>query len=285
MALLKKLDAPGHGNIAGIERELSVSAAGRRGAPDGRWLRSGCVVAVATWNVLHRVHAENWGEDVAVRWPEEPERIAAVTARLAGRAEQVIALQEVSGDQLASLRAGLADRSVHAFRYPRVPAPRRGACPLRDPGEYLVLLVDGPGQEVAAGSFEGAPGKGALAVRAAGALFVATHVSGDQRRTRQLARLAGLATAWPGHPTVLLGAFNADRAAVASGPGADFSVAGLPPNALPTRPGTSGARPLCIDHVAVQGACTSSAAVEGADGLGPQSRPREHHRVNSPPAT
>jgi endonuclease/exonuclease/phosphatase family metal-dependent hydrolase len=61
------------------------------------------------------------------------------------------------------------------------------------------------------------PGKGALAVRTAGALFVATHVSGDQRHTRQLARLAELAAAWPGHPTVLLGDFNADRTAVAAG--------------------------------------------------------------------
>ncbi len=200
-------------------------------------------------------------------WPDESERIAAVTARLAGRTERVIALQEVSGDQLASLRPALAGRSVHAFRYPRVPAPRRGACPLRDPGEYLVLLVDGAGREVAAESFEDAPGKGALAVRTAEALFVATHVSGDQRRTRQLARLAGLAAARPGHPTVLLGDFNTDRTAVASGLGAAFTVADLPADALPTRPGTSGSRPLRIDHVAVLGAGISSAAVEGADGL------------------
>jgi hypothetical protein len=39
------------------------------------------VIVAATWNVLHRVQAENWGEDVAVRWPQEQERIAAVTAR------------------------------------------------------------------------------------------------------------------------------------------------------------------------------------------------------------
>ena len=225
------------------------------------------MIAVATWNILHRVHAENWDEDVTVRWPREPERIAAVTARLAERAEQVIALQEVSGDQLASLRAGLAGRTIHALRYPRVPAPRRGTCPLRDPGEYLVLLVDGPGREVAARSFAGAPGKGALAVLTAGALFVATHVSADQRRKDQLAGLAGLAAAWPGHPTVLLGDFNADRATVAAGLGAGFSVTELPPDARPTRPGTSGAGPLCIDHVAVRGAGISGAAVEDADGL------------------
>jgi endonuclease/exonuclease/phosphatase family metal-dependent hydrolase len=230
------------------------------------------VIAVATWNVLHRVHAENWGEDVVVRWPGEPERIAAVTAWLADRTERVIALQEVSGDLLASLRRVLPsrarpDRAVHAFRYPRVPAPRRGACPLRDAGEYLVLLVDGPGREVAAESFEGAPGKGALAVLTGEALLVSTHVSGDQRRPRQLARLAALAAAWPGYPAVLLGDFNAGRAAVASGLGAGFAVADLPAAGLPTRPGPPGSEPQWIDHVAVRGAGISGAAVDGAAGL------------------
>jgi endonuclease/exonuclease/phosphatase family metal-dependent hydrolase len=236
-------------------------------------LRSRGVIAVATWNVLHRVHAEKWSEDVAVRWPDESERIAAVTARLTRRTEQVIALQEVSGDQLASLRAALAARTIFAFRYPRVPRPRQGASPLRDPGEYLVLLVEGPGQQVAAESFEDDPGKGALAVRTAEALFIATHVSGDQRRTRQLRRLAGLAglagrpAAGPGHPVVLLGDFNTDRAAVAAGLGAGFTVADLPADALPTRPGAPGSRPLRIDYVAVHGAAISDAAVEDSDGL------------------
>lgn len=225
------------------------------------------MIAVATWNVLHRVHAEKWSEDVAVRWPDESERIAAVTARLTRRTEQVIALQEVSGDQLASLRAALAGRTIDAFRYPRVPRPRRGASLLRDPGEYLVLLVDGPGQQVAAESFEDDPGKGALAVRTAEALFIATHVSGDPRRTRQLRRLAGLAAAGPGHPVVLLGDFNTDRATVASGLGAGFTVADLPADALATRPGAPDSRPLRIDHVAVHGAAISNAAVEDADGL------------------
>jgi endonuclease/exonuclease/phosphatase family metal-dependent hydrolase len=242
-------------------------------APRGEWLRSGFVIAVATWNVLHRIHAENWGEDVAARWPDEPERIAAITTWLAGRTEQVIALQEVSGDQLASLRAGLADRVVYGFRYPRVPAPRRGPCPLRDPSEYLVLLTDtaglkdGPGQEVAAEPFADDPGKGALAVAAGGVLFVATHVSGDRRRTRQLARLAGLAATRPGHATVVLGDFNSERTTVAAGLGAGFSVASFAPDARPTRPGTSGAGPLWIDHVAARGVAVSGATVEDTGGL------------------
>ncbi|MEU1818919.1 endonuclease/exonuclease/phosphatase family protein [Streptomyces roseifaciens] len=225
------------------------------------------MITIATWNVLHRVHAENWGEDVLRRWPDESERIAAVTALLRGRAEQIIALQEVSGDQLTDLRLALTDRTVHALRYPRVPAPRHGTCSLRDPGEYLVLLVDGPSREVASESFEDDPGKGALAVEAAGALIIATHVSGDQRQTRQLARLAELAASPPEQTAILLGDFNSDRATVESTLGTGFSVVDLPPNALPTRPHTSTSASQWIDHVVVRGAGTSNVAVESADDL------------------
>ncbi|MFI1062154.1 MULTISPECIES: endonuclease/exonuclease/phosphatase family protein [Streptomyces] len=225
------------------------------------------MITVASWNVLHRVHAENWGEDVLRGCPAESERIAAVTALLVGRDEHVIALQEVSGDQLASLRLALAGRSIHALRYPRVPAPRHGSCSLRDPEEYLVLLVDGPSREVTAESFEDDPGKGALAVETAGTLIVATHVSGDQRRTRQLARLAELAASSRGYAAILLGDFNTDRATVASALGTGFAVADLPPDGLPTRPRTSGSKSQWIDHVVVRGAVVSNAAVERMEGL------------------
>ncbi|MGP3979041.1 endonuclease/exonuclease/phosphatase family protein [Streptomyces sp. 8N114] len=225
------------------------------------------VVTVASWNVLHRVHAENWDEDVLVRCPDESERIAAVTALLEGRSEQVIALQEVSGDQLAALRGALPGRTVHALRYPRVPAQRRSTCSLREPGEYLVLLVGGPNCQIAAESFENDPGKGALAIETDGMLIVATHVSGNQRRTRQLARLAELATTSTECPAVLLGDFNADRATVASALGPGFTVVDLPPDALPTRPHTSSSASQWIDHVVVRGAGVSSAAVESVGGL------------------
>ncbi|HYS40801.1 MAG TPA: endonuclease/exonuclease/phosphatase family protein [Pseudonocardiaceae bacterium] len=228
---------------------------------------------MATWNVLHRVHALNWSEDVVGRWPDEPARIAAITARLAVRTERVIALQEVSGDQLTSLRDALPGRTFHAFRYPRVPAPRRGGCPLRDPGEYLVLLVDGAGREVAAESFPDDPGKGALAVQVAGTLVVATHLSGDRRHTRQLARLAELTAAAP--TVVLLGDFNADRATVTSGLGTGFAVAALPPDALPTRPGTSGSASVRIDHVVARCAVVTGAAVEDVAGLSDHNLVRE----------
>jgi endonuclease/exonuclease/phosphatase family metal-dependent hydrolase len=233
------------------------------------------VTAVATWNVLHRVHAENWRDDVAAHWPDERARIAAVTARLAGRTEQVIALQEVSGDQLASLH-GLAGRTVYSFRYPRVPRPRRGPDPLRDRAEYLVLLLDGPGRQAAAWSFAGDPGKGGLAVEAGGMLFVSVHVGWGDRRTAELARLAALAASWPAYPVVLLGDFNADRATVAAGLGDGFEVAAPAPGGLPTRPGPAGGERLFIDHLAVRGARAAGVTVEDAGGLSDHNLVRAH---------
>jgi endonuclease/exonuclease/phosphatase family metal-dependent hydrolase len=228
---------------------------------------------VATWNVLHRVHAENWTEGAVARWPDERERIAAVTARLAGRSEQVIALQEVSGDQLASLqgppgrRAGPGGRAVHAFRYPRFPRARRGPSPLRDGAEYLVLLTDGPGRTAAAWSFTDDPGKGALLVELAGVLFASVHLTPPHRRAGQLERLAALPGSWPGYPVVLLGDFNADRDTVAAGLGSGFAVGVPVPGAPPTRPGAAGDGGRFIDHVAATGAQVSPVTVVDAGGL------------------
>ncbi|MFD5819358.1 hypothetical protein [Streptomyces sp. NPDC127038] len=42
---------------------------------------------------------------------------------------------------------------------------------------------------------------------------------------------------------------------------------GLPPDALPTRPHTSGSKSQWIDHVVVRGAVVSNAAVESMEGL------------------
>jgi endonuclease/exonuclease/phosphatase family metal-dependent hydrolase len=221
------------------------------------------VTTVATWNVLHRVHAENWGEEVVARWPDEAARVAAVTALLAGRDERVVALQEVSGDQLAGLRRGLPGRTVHALRYPRVPSPRRGPLSSADPGEYLVLLVAGAARPVAAAAFDGDPGKGFLAVEVGGLLVVATHVTFGALRDAELARLASLAREWDG-PAVLLGDFNADGDTVLAGLGSGFVLAGLAPDAVPTRPG--GTVPY-IDHVLVSGAIADGAGVEDVGGL------------------
>lgn len=218
------------------------------------------MTTVATWNLLHRVHAENWDEDVAARWPDEDARITAITATLAARTEDVIALQEVSGDQLASLRAGLPGRTVHEFQYPRVPTPRKGRDLLRDRSEHLVLLTTGPSTYVTAEAFPDDKGKGALVVTVGGTRVIATHVSGDRRRTGQLARLAALA----GERTVLLGDFNTVRGTITAGLGDGFAVAGFPADSLPTRPGPHRG---FIDHVVTRGIAASAATVTGSGGL------------------
>lgn len=225
------------------------------------------MITVATWNVLHRVHAENWYEDVAARWPDEAERIAAITARVAKLPEQVIALQEVSGDQLASLRAALPDRDIHALRYPRVPRQRRMPTALADRAEYLVLVVDGDGREIAAESFDSDGGKGVLVVATAGLRVAATHVTGDLRRWDQLARLRELGCAGT-EPAVLLGDFNIGRDAVAEHLGPEFTVAALPEDGPPTRPRPEHEiKGQFIDHVVARGARVTEAAVDTVDGL------------------
>ncbi|WP_454196468.1 endonuclease/exonuclease/phosphatase family protein [Nocardia sp. Marseille-Q1738] len=225
------------------------------------------MITVASWNVLHRVHAENWYEDVATRWPDEGARIAAITARVAERTERIIALQEVSGDQLASLRMALPGRMFHAMRYQRLPTPRRVPSSLLDGGEYLVVLTAEPSRELAAESFAQDHGKGALVVDAGGLVVIATHVTGDRRRAQQLTRLAELATAAPGHAAVLLGDFNTDRGTVADGLGNGFVVAECVAGALPTRPRASGAKSQYIDHVVVHGATVTAASVDDVGGV------------------
>ncbi|GAA1957359.1 hypothetical protein GCM10009838_11690 [Catenulispora subtropica] len=228
-----------------------------------RWL----VISVATWNILHRVHAENWGEDSPRHWPDETDRIAAITARLMERAEQVIALQEVSGDQLNDLVHALsADRVTHALRYPRVPRPRYGTSSLEDPSEHLVLVVNGPAHQVAAEAFDDDPGKGLLAVQTGDTLVVATHVSSGQRRAGQLARLAELTTAST-NPVVLLGDFNCDSATVSAALGPGYTLAVLPPDAPPTRPYGAGISARTIDHIIVRGGSTSGAQIENVGSL------------------
>jgi len=219
------------------------------------------VSTVATWNVLHRIHADNWGEEVPGRWPDEASRITAITEWIAGRTEQIIALQEVSGDLLNSLRIALPDRTVLHFRYPRTPTPRRVAAELTEPAEYLALIVDQPAREISAEAFRDDPGKGVLAVQVGDLVVVATHLSGAKRNRGQLDRLARFTRAHRHSPTVILGDFNTTRDVVAAHlPG--FTVAELPDTAPPTRPRPNPNRSRDIDHIIVRGAAVTSAGVE-----------------------
>lgn len=219
------------------------------------------MITVATWNVLHRIHADNWGEEAPRRWPNEAARISAVTEWVASRSEQVIALQEVSGDLLNSLRIALPDRTVPYFRYPRMPTPRRTAAELTEPAEYLVLILDKPARPLVAEAFPDDPGKGVLAVQTDEVVAVATHLSGRGRTNGQLDRLAALTREYTDRPVVLLGDFNTGRDAVAQHL-PDFTVAVPPEDAPPTRPRERAGRSRTIDHIVVRGARITEVGVE-----------------------
>ncbi|MBF6353474.1 endonuclease/exonuclease/phosphatase family protein [Nocardia higoensis] len=221
------------------------------------------MITVATWNVLHRIHADNWGEEAPRQWPDEAARITAVTEWIAGRTEQIIALQEVSGDLLNSLRIALPDRTVLFFRYPRVPTPRRVAAELTEPAEYLALILDKPAKEIAADAFRDDPGKGILAVQVGELTVVATHLSGAGRNRGQLDRLARFARDHSGSPMVILGDFNTSRETVATHL-TEFTIAEFPDSAPPTRPRPMPHRSRDIDHIVVRGLTVVDADVDNS---------------------
>lgn len=176
------------------------------------------MLRVATWNVLHRVHAENWGEDhVVACFPSEPARVATIAndvARLVATYDAV-ALQEVSGDQLRAVEAASPGATVVAVPYPRVPRPKRvGGARLDDPREFLVVVAAGGAVWLHAEVAPDDPGKGFLALRLAGGpVVVNTHVAGKDRGPLQVRRVAAYARAVGA--AALVGDFNMTHAALA----------------------------------------------------------------------
>lgn len=235
-------------------------------------------ITLATWNVLHRVHAENWREEPVRAFPDEAVRIAAIAARVTARLAagcDVLGLQEVSGDQLAALRATLPPTAqVFELTLPRVPrlrAPHAAPC-LADPTEHLVTVVNRavPARVAAARAFANDRGKGMLAVVLDDELAVInTHVSWGHAGQPQLADLA--AAARPLAATVvLLGDFNTDHATVTAALGNDWTAATPPANALPSRPDrprVGRASAPTIDHVIARGRVPADCVVVSADGL------------------
>ncbi len=200
-------------------------------------------LVLATWNLLHRVHAENYDEGLIADHPDEAARVSSIAARAAEQmAGGVAALcfQEVSGDQLEALRRALPkEAQLFTLRYPRLPRPRHAhRATLQDPSEHLVTAVAPSwAAELRVSSvFPDDPGKGLLGVSLAGRLAVFnTHVSYGERSPGQLHRLA--AAAADGPPAVaLLGDFNAGLGPVERGLGGGFTGVALSPGGPPTRP-------------------------------------------------
>lgn len=218
---------------------------------------------ILTWNVLHRVHAVNWDEAPVAAYPDERDRIAGIAATVAAWLAadvDVVCLQEVSGDQLAALRAQVASSvAVLDHRLARVPRLRKEGAALTDPAEHLVVLVrDGGSARVREGhTFASDPGKGMLVVEVGHALVVCTHVSYGERSPAQLACLAAA------RADIVVGDFNAPAEVVAVALGDAFALAKVD---APTRVVPGGTSKI-IDHVFVRGGDIASAAVLATGGL------------------
>lgn len=163
---------------------------------------------IATWNVLHWVHARNHSEDLS-RFSTEEERARAVVDRVIHMDAEATCLQEVSGDTLELITATFGRERVHSFQLPRVPELKAGASVLRDSSENLVIIT--AGIKVHAQAFTDDDGKGFIAVRCRGdTLIVNTHISGDPKYSLlQLKGLDNWISSQPG-PATLCGDFNAD---------------------------------------------------------------------------
>ena len=184
---------------------------------------------ILTWNVLHRIHAENYDDPAVGRWPDEVARTRHVVALISGAMRagtiDVALLQELSGDTLAALRSELQNYSVISHVYPRVPRPRRARSALIAPEEHLVVVGPTGARRLHSETFGTDPGKGLLAVEVALGVSVATtHVSFGASSQAQLARLSQLAQEIPSVCCVG-GDFNAPRAVVAQNLSEEFEVA------------------------------------------------------------
>jgi len=231
-------------------------------------------LAVVTWNVLHRIHAVNWNEPAIEAHPVEEARIAAISARLAkgfAPAPAMICLQEVSGDQLASLRRTQAGQ-IFATSYPRMPRYRgaEAAPALRDPTEHLVTIVAGDVRARVSHEavFPTDHGKGFHVVELDGFVVINTHVSYGDKHEAQCRQLAEHARIHAPRCVVVLGDFNADRETCVTHLGPDFTVAVLREPALATRPRTEpSSKSQTIDHVIVSNGRIVEAEVVSGDGL------------------
>ncbi len=234
---------------------------------------SGSALAIGTWNVLHRVHAENHAEPVVERWPDEAARVAAIAARIASTiasgASEVVCLQEVSSALRDALDTALAPtHTLHAHTYPRVPRFRVATrTTLADAREHLVILAPRGATTLHAETFSKDPGKGALVVAArADAVVIATHVSAGARGPAQLDRLAALVAEHRARGLVVVaGDFNTDAERVSAALGVRCAM--LDPAGGPTRRFPTGLGGHDIDHLVAHGGRWRTAVVEDGGAL------------------
>lgn len=222
-------------------------------------------MTIVTWNVLHRIHAVNWDDEVVRRWPDETARIAAITEWVAGCDADVICLQEVSGDQLTALRA--LGGELFAMRYPRTPRYRRhhGRVTLADSAEYLASIVrGGRGARMVSGeAFADDGGKGFQVIELVDHAIVNLHASFGDKLAGQLAAVRSAI----GGAAIVCGDFNADRTtcgALLDG----FAPIAPADGSRPTRPRTASdlaRNSQTIDHVFARGMVGSAEVLDGGE--------------------
>ncbi len=245
---------------------------------------------LGTWNVLHRVHAVNWSEELPA-FPDERSReavVAEIVREQLATGVAAIGLQECSGDQLAVLRASLpAGTSVLDLRLPRLPRVRaQGAtAQLVDASEHLVVVVAGGRAARTRGgaAFASDPGKGWLAVELDELVLICTHVTWGERAAAQLRLLRERATALE-KPVAIVGDFNADAGEVAAHLGPRFDVLSLAAG-LVTRPRSDSTKSQVIDHVAVLGGVVGDGSVIDARGASDHELVRARVELADQPAT
>lgn len=224
---------------------------------------------IFTWNLLHRVHAENWLEPPPCGLAET-ERVEAIAARVDGflADAHAVCLQEVSGDQLAALRVRLGARAhLTSACYPRLPKakPERPPHGLVDLSEHLVVVTTEAAERVAEQVAPNDPGKGFLAVRTSRGVIVSTHVTWSDKGTSQLAALAAFARV---HEVAVIGGdFNTTADVVMRALGEGFAMA-APPAGRWTRPHPAHPeKSQNIDHLVGRGIDPLESAVEDGGGL------------------
>lgn len=210
----------------------------------------------------------NWGEPAIEAHPDEAARIAEITRRIDELGPGAICLQEVSGDQLESLRRTLTDATFYVHTYPRVPRPYRaepGPEPLADPNEYLVTIMRRvTTRRSQSETYPTDKGKGFLLVELVDGLAVVnTHVSYGDHHAAQCGQLVSYVRSYPA--VVIVGDFNAERATCRDHLGAGFDAA-TPAVEKPTRPRTDG-RADVIDHIFVSGCVATDVEVLPGRGL------------------
>lgn len=221
---------------------------------------------IVTWNVLHRIHAMNWCEPAIDAHPDEATRIAAITKRVIELDAGAVCLQEVSGDQLASLRAGLPNATFYVHTYPRLPRIYRAErpSPLADSNEHLVTIMNRvPTRRSQSETYPTDKGKGFLLVELVdGLAIVNTHVSYGEQHAAQCGQLVSYVRSYAA--AVIVGDFNEGRTICREElPG--FTAA-PPPVEKPTRPRGDGKNDV-IDHIFVSGCRATEVEVLPGRGL------------------